>query len=152
MTDKATELARRCADAMYADDNASKALGMTIDDIGPGTATLSMTVTDSMINGHEICHGGLIFSLADSAFAFACNGYNQVTVAQHCAISYLAPGRLGDRLTARAVERTRTGRSGIYDVTVTNQDGVVIAEFRGNSRTIKGQLVEEPAAESKETA
>lgn len=152
MTDQAIELARRCADAMYADDNASKTLGMTIDDITPGCAILSMTVTDSMINGHEICHGGLIFSLADSAFAFACNGYNQVTVAQHCSISYIAPGRLGDRLTARAVERTRAGRSGIYDVTVTNQDGVVIAEFRGNSRTIKGHLVPETAAESKETA
>lgn len=123
MTDRATELARRCADAMYADDRASKALGMTIEEIGPGTATLSMTVTDTMINGHEICHGGLIFTLADSAFAFACNGYNKVTVAQHCSISYIAPGRLGDRLTARAVERTRTGRNGIYDVTVTNQDG-----------------------------
>jgi acyl-CoA thioesterase len=100
-----------------------------------------MTVTDRMVNGHDLCHGGFIFTLADSAFAFACNTYNQRTVAQHCAVTFLTPGRLGDRLTARAVEVSRRGRSGIYDITVTRADGTVIAEFRGHSRTIEGELV-----------
>ena len=93
------------------------------------------------VNGHNICHGGFIFTLSDSAFAFACNTYNQRTVAQHCAVTFLVAGKLGDRLTARATERHRAGRSGIYDITVTRQDGTVIAEFRGHSRTIEGELV-----------
>ncbi len=147
MTITPEELAERCAEAMWRDDRASQALGMSLDAVGPGTATLSMTVTDSMINGHEICHGGLIFTLADSAFAFACNAYNKVTVAQHCSVTFLAPAKLGDRLTARAEERSRNGRSGIYDIRVDNQDGKAIAEFRGHSRTIKGHLVPELAAE-----
>ena len=147
MTVTPEELAERCAEAMWQDDRASQALGMSLDAVGPGTATLSMTVTDSMINGHEICHGGLIFTLADSAFAFACNAYNKVTVAQHCSVTFLAPAKLGDRLTARAEERSRNGRSGIYDIRVDNQDGKAIAEFRGHSRTIKGHLVPELAAE-----
>ncbi|MDJ0969510.1 MAG: hydroxyphenylacetyl-CoA thioesterase PaaI [Kiloniellales bacterium] len=147
MTITPEELAERCAEAMWRDDQASQALGMSLDAVGPGTATLSMTVTDSMINGHEICHGGLIFTLADSAFAFACNAYNKVTVAQHCSVTFLAPARLGDRLTARAEERSLNGRSGIYDIRVDNQDGKAIAEFRGHSRTIKGHLVPELAAE-----
>ncbi len=147
MTVTPEELAERCAEAMWRDDRASQALGMSLDAVGPGTATLSMTVTDSMINGHEICHGGLIFTLADSAFAFACNAYNKVTVAQHCSVTFLAPARLGDRLTARAEERSLDGRSGIYDIRVDNQDGKAIAEFRGHSRTIKGHLVPELAAE-----
>ncbi len=140
-------LAKRCAEAMWRDDRASQALGMSLDAVGPGTATLSMTVTDTMINGHEICHGGLIFTLADSAFAFACNAYNKVTVAQHCSVTFLAPARLGDRLTARAEERSLNGRSGIYDIRVDNQDGKLIAEFRGHSRTVKGHLVPELAEE-----
>ena len=147
MTVTPEELAERCAEAMWRDDRASQALGMSLDAVGPGTATLSMTVTDSMINGHEICHGGLIFTLADSAFAFACNAYNRVTVAQHCSVTFMAPARLGDRLTARAEERSLNGRSGIYDIRVANQDGKAIAEFRGHSRTIKGHLVPELAAE-----
>ncbi len=147
MTITPEELAERCAEAMWRDDQASQALGMSLDAVGPGTATLSMTVTDSMINGHEICHGGLIFTLADSAFAFACNAYNKVTVAQHCSVTFLAPAKLGDRLTARAEERSLNGRSGIYDIRVDNQDGKAIAEFRGHSRTIKGHLVPERAAE-----
>ncbi len=147
MTITPGELAERCAEAMWRDDQASQALGMSLDAVGPGTATLSMTVTDSMINGHEICHGGLIFTLADSAFAFACNAYNRVTVAQHCSVTFLAPAKLGDRLTARAEERSLNGRSGIYDIRVDNQDGKAIAEFRGHSRTIKGHLVPELAAE-----
>ena len=93
-----------------------------------------------MVNGHSICHGGYIFSLADSAFAFACNTYNQRTVAQHCAVTFLTRRELGDKLVARAVERQRSGRSGIYDVTVTREEGNVIAEFRGHSRTIEGEL------------
>ena len=147
MTITPEELAERCAEAMWRDDRASQALGMSLDTVGPGTATLSMTVTDSMINGHEICHGGLIFTLADSAFAFACNAYNKVTVAQHCSVTFLAPAKLGDRLTAHAEERSLNGRSGIYDIRVDNQDGKAIAEFRGHSRTIKGHLVPELAAE-----
>ncbi len=137
----ADELARACADAMWADDAASSGLGMELVSVGPGRAELAMTVTERMVNGHNICHGGFIFLLADSTFAFACNTYNQRTVAQHCAISFIEAGRLGDRLTACGVEKNRRGRSGIYDITVTRQDGKVIAEFRGHSRTIEGELV-----------
>jgi acyl-CoA thioesterase len=100
---------------------------------------MRMRVQEHMLNGQSNCHGGYIFTLADSAFAFACNGYNQFTVAQRCDVNFLAPAFLGDELTAYAKERNRTGRSGIYDVQVTNQKGEVIAEFRGNSRTVKGQ-------------
>lgn len=135
--------ARRCADVMWAKDAASKALGMQIDDIGPGRAVLSMPVAAQHLNGHGICHGGLIFSLADSAFAFACNSYNRVCVAQHNSITYLAPGQSGDRLIATALEVTRQGRSGIYDVAVTTEDGRRIAEFRGASREVSGVHFEE---------
>ncbi|MCU0816033.1 MAG: hydroxyphenylacetyl-CoA thioesterase PaaI [Cypionkella sp.] len=134
----AQEMAEACAAAMWAEDAASQALDMRIDHVAPGEATLSMIVRPEMSNGHGTCHGGYIFTLADSAFAFACNGYNQRTVGQHAAITYLAPGRLGDRLIATAREISRQGRSGVYDVRVTNQDGVQIAEFRGHSRTVKG--------------
>ncbi|MGO3929684.1 hydroxyphenylacetyl-CoA thioesterase PaaI [Rhodopseudomonas pseudopalustris] len=134
------ELARACADAMWANDHASKALGMQIVEIGEGHATLSMTVTTEMVNGHGIAHGGFIFTLADSAFAYACNSRNENTVAAQGAISFIRPGKLGARLVASAREVTRAGRSGIYDVRVTS-GGVVIAEFRGNSRAIGGTLV-----------
>lgn len=137
------ERAKRSADAMWVGDNASKWFGMSIDEVSEGRAVLSLTVEKQHCNGHAICHGGVTFSLADSAFAFACNSRNQVTVAQHNSINFIAPGHLGDRLTALAEERSLSGRSGIYDVTVTNQDGRVIAEFRGLSRAIKGQLFEE---------
>jgi acyl-CoA thioesterase len=137
----ATALARACADAMWKEDAASQSLGMQLVSIAPGQAVITMTVTDRMVNGHKLCHGGYIFTLADSAFAFACNTYNQRTVAQHCAVTFLASAKLGDKLVARAVERQRSGRSGIYDVTVTREDGNVIAEFRGHSRTIEGELV-----------
>jgi acyl-CoA thioesterase len=129
-------LARACADAMWAEDSASRGLGMVIERIAPGQAVLSMPVVERMVNGHKVCHGGFIFSLADSAFAFACNTYNEVTLAQHCAVTFLSPARLGETLTAAAVERVRAGRSGIYDVRVTTEDGTVIAEFRGHSRTV----------------
>ena len=135
------ELARACADAMWAEDAASRSLGMELVAVEPGHAVLAMTVTERMVNGHKLCHGGFIFTLADSAFAFACNTYNQRTVAQHCAITFLNAARLGDRLVARAVERQRMGRSGIYDITVTREEGFVIAEFRGHSRTIEGEIV-----------
>ena len=137
----AEELARACADAMWAEDEASRGLGFELVSVGPGRSELAVTVNDRMVNGHKICHGGFIFTLADSAFAFACNTYNQRTVAQHCAITFLVAGKLGDRLTARAVERHRKGRSGIYDITVTRADGTVVAEFRGHSRTIEGELL-----------
>lgn len=146
----AEQLARACADAMWADDAASRGLGLEIVSVGPGRAELAMTVTERMVNGHNICHGGFIFTLADSTFAFACNTYNQRTVAQHCAITFIVAGQLGDRLTARGIEKNRRGRSGIYDITVTRQDGAVIAEFRGHSRTIEGELV--PAPEKSGTA
>lgn len=133
------EIAERSSAAMWARDDASKWLGATLDAVGPGTATVSMTVQEHHTNGHDICHGGFIFTLADSAFAFACNSYNQIVVAQQNSITYVAPGRLGDRLTAEAREIARFGRSGIYDVSVTDQDGRLIAEFRGNSRQIAGQ-------------
>jgi len=132
------ELAEASARAMWNDDSASKRLGMSLDHIAPGEATLSMTVTEAMTNGHGIGHGGYIFTLADSSFAFACNGYNQRVVAQHCSITYLKPVRLGDRLTAAARELSRQGRSGLYDVRITNQNGEHVAEFRGHSRIAKG--------------
>lgn len=137
----AEQLAKACADAMWAEDQASRGLGMELISVGPGRAELAMTVTDRMVNGHKICHGGFIFTLADSTFAFACNTYNQRTVAQQCAVTFITAGKLGDRLTARGVEVNRRGRSGIYDITVTRDDGTVIAEFRGHSRTIEGELV-----------
>jgi acyl-CoA thioesterase len=139
------ERAERSAVAMWAADDASKWLGAELDAVGPGTARMSMRVEKHHTNGHDICHGGFIFTLADSAFAFACNSYNRTTVAQQNSISFVAPGRLGDTLTAEAVEVAVSGRSGVYDVTVTNQDGAVIALMRGCSRTIKGVNFEEDA-------
>jgi acyl-CoA thioesterase len=133
----AAELARRSADAMYADDLASQRAGITIEDVAPGRATARMPVTREMINGHDICHGGFVFLLADTAFAFACNTYGSPTVAQACDIVFIRAARLGDELVATASERTRYGRSGIYDVTVICGDAVV-AEFRGRSRTLRG--------------
>lgn len=137
------ERAEKSAAAMWAGDRASQSIGMSIVEMDEGRAVLQMTVREDHANGHGICHGGITFALADSAFAFACNSRNQSTVAQHNVISYLAPGRLGDVLTATATEVSLTGRSGIYDVKVTNQDGTKIAEFRGMSRAIKGQLFDE---------
>ena len=136
-----SEIARRCAEAMYDADRASRRLGIVISDIAPGRATATMTVTEDMVNGHGIGHGGYVFTLADTAFAFACNTYNEVTVAAGADIDFLAPARAGDVLSASAVERSRAGRSGLYDVTVRTADGGVIAEFRGRSRSIGGALV-----------
>ncbi|MEM7302266.1 MAG: hydroxyphenylacetyl-CoA thioesterase PaaI [Pseudomonadota bacterium] len=131
-------IARACADRMFANDEASRSLGMEIADVTAGRAVLTMTVRDNMTNGQKICHGGFMFTLADSAFAFACNGYNQFTVAQHCAIDFLKTVFAGDTLTAVAEEQTKTGRSGVYDVVITDQNENTVALFRGLSRTVKG--------------
>jgi acyl-CoA thioesterase len=137
----AAALARACAQVMWAEDVASRGLGMRLISVEPGCAVLGMTVSDTMVNGHGLCHGGFIFMLADSAFAAACNSYNRRAVAHHCAITFLSPARAGDRLVARAIERSRAGRSGLYDVTVTGEEGPVIAEFRGHSRMIEGEII-----------
>jgi acyl-CoA thioesterase len=128
-------LAQHSAAAMYEADLASRHLGIQVHNVAPGRATARMLVRDTMINGHDICHGGYVFLLADTAFAFACNTYGPVTVAAACDVVFLGPARLGDELIAEAVERRRYGRSGIYDVTVRRPDATVIAEFRGHSRT-----------------
>jgi acyl-CoA thioesterase len=117
-------------------DKASRALGIELVDVAPGRATLTMLVRDDMVNGYDLCHGGLIAALADSAFAVACNTYGEVTVAAGFDITFLESGRAGDLLRAEAVERARRGRSGLYDVTITREDGVVVAEFRGRSRSL----------------
>lgn len=140
--------AERCARTMYDNDPASRGLGMEIASVGPGTATLTMIVRDDMVNGHGIAHGGFVFSLADSAFAFACNSYNRVTVAQQNQITFVSPGQGGETLTAVATEVSRSGRSGTYDVTVTGHDGRTVALMRGLSRTIKGQTFPEEGAET----
>ena len=135
-------LAERVGAAMFARDRASQALGMALLAIRPGYASMSMTVRADMVNGHDICHGGLIFTLADSTFAFACNSHNHVTVAAGCTIEFLAPARLGDTLIATGEERAQSGRSGVYDIRVENQEGVLVALFRGKSARIKGHVVE----------
>ncbi|MBF9029406.1 hydroxyphenylacetyl-CoA thioesterase PaaI [Rhodobacterales bacterium HKCCE3408] len=140
------ERARRSAEAMMANDRASPWFGMTLDEVGPGYAKMSLTVRDDHLNGHSICHGGVIFALADSAFAFACNTHNRNAVAQHNQISYLSPGRGGEVLTAEAREISLKGRSGITDVTVTGGDGRVVALFRGASRMIDGTHFDEGEA------
>lgn len=143
MNDDAVATARACAAAMWSEDRASQQLGVRLEHVGPGTATLTMTVRDDMVNGHGIAHGGFVFALADSAFAFACNSYDVRAVAYACTVTYLAPTRLGDPLTASATERSRVGRTGTYDVTVTTGD-TVVAEFRGTSRTVGGSLTGDP--------
>ncbi len=137
----ANAVAEACAKTMWLEDRASQGLGMSLRRIAPGEAVISMTVRKDMTNGHGICHGGFIFTLADSTFAFACNTYDQRTVAQQCAVTFLQPVREGEKLTAHAVERTRAGRGGIYDVTVRDSSNKVVAEFRGHSRTISGRLL-----------
>lgn len=136
-------MAEASRDAMLKDDHATRALGIHIQAVGPGTCTATMTVRQDMLNGHATCHGGLITTLADSAFAFACNAYNEITVASGFDVNLMAAAYLGDVLTARAVELSKSGRTGVYDVTVTNQKGEAIAAFRGRSYTMKGKpLVE----------
>jgi acyl-CoA thioesterase len=137
------QIAEATRDAMWADDRASKALGMQVLAVGPGTATLTMTVREDMLNGHDLCHGGLVSMLADSAFAYACNAHNEITVASGFDVNLLAAAHLGDVLTARATEVSRSGRTGVYDVSVSNQRSEAVAAFRGRSYTMKGKpLVE----------
>ena len=138
-------LARACAEAMWKDDDASKGLGMEIVEVREGQATLVMTIQPHMVNGQRIAHGGFIFALADSAFAFACNSHNEKAVAAQGNITFIRPGKLGDRLIATAREISRSGRSGIYDVRVSVNE-TVIAEYRGHSRTIGGAWL--PASET----
>lgn len=133
------QLAEFVRDRMFASDAASRAMGMQVASIAPGCATLTMTVRADMVNGHALCHGGLISTLADSAFAFACNAYNELTVASGFSIDFMAPARLGDVLTAICGEVSKAGRTGVYDVRVTNQNGDLIAVFRGRSYTLKGR-------------
>jgi phenylacetic acid degradation protein PaaD len=137
----AQSLAEHCAEAMLAADGASAWLGIRLVSVGPGRAELAMTVTEQMLNGHRIGHGGFVFSLADSAFAVACNSYNRSTVAAGCDTDFTAAVYGGDELSAIAVERYRRGRSGLYDVTVRRADGAVVAELRGRAREIPGSLV-----------
>lgn len=138
---QAQALAEAAGAAMFARDRASQAMGMALAEIRPGYARMTMTVRDDMLNGHQTCHGGYIFALADSAFAFACNSHNLNTVGAGCSIDYLAPGRLHDVLTAVAVEQALAGKSGIYDIKVSNQDGRTVALFRGKSHRVQGEVV-----------
>ena len=135
-------LAEATANSMYARDHATQALGIKIMAIKPGLASMQMVVQKTMLNGHQTCHGGYIFTLADSAFAFACNSYNIQAVAAGCSIEYLAPAYEHDVLTAEAQEQSRTGRTGIYDVAVMNQDGKKIALFRGKSHQLKDAVIQ----------
>jgi len=144
VTRDAGEIARLSTDAQRAGDKAGQALGIEILDVGPGSARLAMTITERMLNGHGLCHGGFIFTLADAAFGYACNSHGRHAVAQHCAVTFLAVGRLGMRLVAEACERHRGERTGIYDITVRDEaHGTIIAEFRGHSRTLAGSWLAE---------
>ncbi len=136
----ADDLARACAENLWAQDNASQGLGMAIRDIAAGHAVVTMEIRPSMVNGHGLCHGGFIFTLANSAFAYACNTHNEMNLAQHCTVTFLRPARLGDTLIAEATERAREGHSGIYDVCVRSLNGEIVAEFRGHSRTLGQQF------------
>jgi acyl-CoA thioesterase len=138
------QIAERVAGEMFARDSASQSLGMQVKEVRPGYARLTLIVRPDMLNGHAICHGGVIFSLADSAFAFACNSHNQNTVASGCSIDFLAPAKAGDELSAEAVESALLGRIGVYDVTVTNSEGRTIALFRGRSYRVTGAVIASP--------
>jgi acyl-CoA thioesterase len=137
-----TELAKQCGEAMYENDVAVRELGISVEVTDAGRAEATLEVRAEMLNGHEVCHGGYLFTLADTAFAYACNTYNQVTFAAGAAIEFLRPARLGDRLVATAVERHRGGRAGTYDVRVCNQDGDEIALFRGRSHSTRQALID----------
>lgn len=134
------QIAEACAAAMFERDYAGQMLGLRLEEIRPGYARMSMAVRKDMVNGHDICHGGMIFSLADTAFAYACNSHNRVTVASACAIDFVGAARLGDILTAIAQERSLSHRTGIYDITVTTQQGAIVAHFRGRSHRLKGEV------------
>jgi acyl-CoA thioesterase len=140
--ERAQALAILAGKTMYERDPASQKLGMTLDEIRPGYARMSMRVREDMLNGHGTCHGGYIFMLADSAFAFACNSHNFNTVGAGCSIDYLSPGREGDLLTAEAVEQALSGKTGVYDIVVSNQEGRKVALFRGKSHRVNGMVAE----------
>jgi acyl-CoA thioesterase len=145
MRDDPEPLAARVGAALLARDEAARALGIAIEEIGPGFARAAMTVRDDMVNGHGMSHGGLTFTLADTAFDYACNSHNHSTVAAAAEIQFLSPGRVGETLVAVARERTRDGRTGIYDVDVTERaSGRLIARFRGRSQQISGSVVVDP--------
>jgi acyl-CoA thioesterase len=141
------QIADICARNLMSEDHATKGLNIAIVSVAPGRATMSMRVEKHMTNGHGTCHGGFLFTLADSAFAFACNSHGPRSVAQNCSIAYIAPGKLGMLLTAEGIERQRGERSGITDVTIRDETGAIIAEFRGHSRTVPGAPLYIPDAE-----
>lgn len=142
MTDfHTTDLASRCAEAMFERDNASQAMGMRLLCAGPGSARVEMNVRVDMIQGHGTCHGGYLFALADSAFALACNSYNEATVAIGCSIDYIAPARVGDTLSAVCIEQSRSGRTGNYDVRIENHQGQLITLFHGKSYKVRGSVL-----------
>lgn len=134
-------LAELVAEGLYARDRTAQSLGIVIDEVSPGYAKLRMAVREDMVNGHDICHGGIIFTLADAAFGYACNSRNIVTLGQHCSITYLTPAKRGDILIAVAREHTKLGRTAITDATVNRHDGHPIAVFRGQSVTTKGEVI-----------
>jgi acyl-CoA thioesterase len=138
---EAQTLAEATAHAMWSRDQAARGLGMALMNVRPGYALLTMTVRPDMVNGHHICHGGMIFTLADTAFAYACNSYNTNTVASACNIDFLSPGKEGEVLEAEAQERSLSGRTGVYDVTVRTREGRVVALFRGKSYRINGEVI-----------
>lgn len=140
--DDAQSLAERVGAAMLARDAGSQMLDIAIEAMAPGFARVAMAVRNDMLNGHQTCHGGLIFTLADSAFAFACNSDNQITVGAACTIDYLRPGRAGDVLVAEAEVRSNTGRTGVYDITVRNQNNETVALFRGRSHRVRGEVLD----------
>jgi acyl-CoA thioesterase len=139
----AQRVAEASRDAMWASDRAAQALGIEVHAVGPGSATLTMTVREDMVNGHDLCHGGLIATLADTAFAYACNAYNEITVASGFSIDLIAGARQGDVLSASAVELARSGRTGVYEIDVRNQRGERVAAFRGRSYAMKGKALVE---------
>ena len=138
---KADELARACAESMYERDVAAQEAGITLDEVKCAYARIKMNVKPEMLNGHQICHGGYLFLLADTAFAYACNSYNRATYAQSCDIDFVQAGKLADELVAVAVERQRGGRTGLYDVTVSRINGEILAYFRGRSYQVKGEVI-----------
>jgi acyl-CoA thioesterase len=141
MSDDPRRLAEACSQAMHANDDAARALGIEILESTPGRARLALNVERRMTNGHDVCHGGVLFTLADTAFAHASNNRNRITVAAAASIQFLAPAQIGDRLIATAFERARGKRSGVYDIEIHNQDNRLIALFRGNAHQIRGQII-----------
>ena len=143
----ALNLASRCAQSLFERDQASQRMGMRLLAAGPGTSRVAMTVREDMLQGHGTCHGGYLFALADSAFAFACNSYNDATVAIGCSIDYIAPAQLNDDLTAECIEQSRSGRTGNYDVRIENQQGQLIALFHGKSYKVRGTVLAQETPE-----